>query len=241
MQNNQQSQPTTAPRLRLSWIASLPKSQRDAFIEALDDKQARILRRTFSPRAHDYQCEPNGDWAIWLLLGGRGCGKTRAGAEWVMEKIANDGARRVALVGETLHDVETVMVNGPSGLRQTAYDKSEALRFYKTARKIVWPNGAEAFCFSAEDPDSLRGHAFDLAWCDEFAKWRYAQETFDNLQFALREGPRPRQLITTTPKNRPELRALLEMPGVAVTRARSLDNRENLSPAFFDRPNRVPA
>lgn len=151
-----------------------------------------------------------------------------------MEKVAVDAARRVALIGQTLDDVEKVMVNGPSGLRQAAFDKTEALRYYKSSRKIVWPNGAEAFCFSAEEPDSLRGHAFDLAWCDEFAKWRYAQDTFDNLQFALREGQRPRQLITTTPRNRPELRALLQMPGLVVTRARSEDNRRNLSPAFLD-------
>lgn len=185
-------------------------------------------------RAHDYQREPDGDWTTWVLLGGRGSGKTRAGAEWVMEKIALDGARRVALIGTTLQDVEGVMIGGPSGLRRAAFDKTEALRFYKSSRKIVWPNGAEAFCFSAEEPDSLRGYAFDLAWCDEFAKWRYAQDTFDNLQFALREGPRPRQLITTTPRNRPELRALLDMPGIAITRARSEDNRRNLSPAFLD-------
>jgi phage terminase large subunit-like protein len=234
MPNNPQTPPRIEPRLRPNWIASLPKPRRDAWVDALEDDQARIYRRLFWLRAHDYQREPDGDWTAWLLLGGRGSGKTRAGAEWVMEKIALDGARRVALIGTTLADVEEVMIGGPSGLRRAAFDKTEALRFYKSARKIVWPNGAEAFAFSAEDPDSLRGHAFDLAWSDEFAKWRYAQETFDNLQFALREGPRPRQLITTTPRNRPELRALLAMPGVAITRARSIDNKDNLSPAFFD-------
>jgi phage terminase large subunit-like protein len=152
-----------------------------------------------------------------------------------LENVAYRQSGRIALIGETFADVRNVMVGGPCGILKVPLYDSEIPKYVKTERKLVWPNGAEAFCFSAEDPDSLRGHAFDLAWCDEFAKWRYAQETFDNLQFALREGPNPRQLITTTPKNRPELRALLEMPGVAVTRARSEDNRENLSPAFFDR------
>lgn len=225
---------TVDPRLHLSAVAQASAEVRNAWIDAMTPEELSLYRRLFALRAHPYQRAPDGDWTTWLLMGGRGSGKTRAGSEWVMETIALDGARRVALIGQTLHDVEEVMVGGPSGLRRAAFDKSEAPRFYKASRKIVWPNGAEAFVFSAEDPDSLRGHAFDLAWCDEFAKWRYAQDTFDNLQFALREGDRPRQLITTTPRNRPELRALLSVPGVAITRARSVDNKENLSPAFFD-------
>jgi phage terminase large subunit-like protein len=205
-----------------------------AFEESLTDLEAEVLAKSFwLLKSHEYQWPPGGDWSTWLLLGGRGCGKTRAGAEWVTTQIALNRYERVALIGQTLDDVRDVMIEGPSGLRKVSA-RGESPRFYKSAHKIVWPNGAEAFAFSAEEPDSLRGHAFDLAWCDEFAKWRYAQDTFDNLQFALREGPRPRQLITTTPRNRPELRALLDMPGVAITRARSIDNRENLSPAFFD-------
>jgi phage terminase large subunit-like protein len=184
-------------------------------------------------RARVSQVPPDGDWATWLFIGGRGSGKTRAGAEWVLERVAYREAQRVALIGETLADVRDVMIGGVSGLRAVALYDSEEPRYVKSERKLIWRNGAEARMFSAEDPDSLRGHAFDLAWCDEFAKWRHAQETFDNLQFALREGPWPRQLITTTPRNRPELKALLELPGVAVTRARSQDNAANLSPAFF--------
>jgi phage terminase large subunit-like protein len=184
--------------------------------------------------AHDYQRPPKGDWNAWLLLGGRGAGKTRAGAEWVLENVVFGAAKRIALIGETFADVRDVKIGGPCGLRKIPLYDSERPKYIKSEGRLIWRNGAEALAFSAEDPDSLRGHAFDLAWCDEYAKWRHAQATFDNLQFALREGPRPRQMITTTPKNRPELRALLDMPGVVVTRVRSEDNRANLSPVFLD-------
>lgn len=215
-------------------MLALPAAERAAAIRTTTASERLHLIYGWHILAHDYQRPPGGDWTAWILLGGRGAGKTRAGAEWVLECVAYRQAKRIALIGETFADAREVMVGGPCGLLKIPLYDSEIPKYVKTERKLIWPNGAEAFCFSADDPDSLRGHAFDLAWCDEFAKWRYAQETFDNLQFALREGPRPRQLITTTPRNRPELRALLDMRGVAVTRARSEDNRENLSPAFFD-------
>lgn len=203
------------------------------FLNSLSTDEAALYRGLFLLRAHDYQLEPDGDWTTWLLLGGRGSGKTRAGAEWVLEKIAFGEARRVALIGETLADVADVMIEGPSGLRNAAMQRDERPRFLRSQGKVTWTNGAVAHVFSAEDPDALRGHAFDLAWGDEFCKWRHAQETFDTLQMALREGGRPRQLFTTTPKNRPELRMLLTDPDIAVTRATSFDNAANLSPAFF--------
>jgi phage terminase large subunit-like protein len=208
-------------------------SVRRKFLQTLSDDEHRLYRDLFALSAHPYQREPEGGWTIWVLLGGRGAGKTRAGSEWVMEKVAEGRAGRVGLVGETLADVRDVMIEGPAGLRKAAMQRDERPRFLKSQRKLVWPNGAQARIFSAEDPDSLRGHAFDLAWCDEFAKWRHAQETFDTLQMAMREGPRPLQMVTTTPRDRPEVRALLALDGVVTTRARSADNRENLSPSFF--------
>jgi phage terminase large subunit-like protein len=216
-------------------ILSLPKTRRLELIRALTPAELRYVCYGWRIRARTSQLPPDGDWTTWLFMGGRGAGKTRAGAEWVLERIAYREARRVALIGETLSDVRDVMIGGPSGLRAVALYDSEEPRFLKSERKLIWRNGAEARMFSAEDPDSLRGHAFDLAWCDEFAKWRYAQETFDNLQMCLREGERPRALVTTTPRNRPELRALLEMPDLAVTHARSRDNWANLSKSYFTR------
>jgi phage terminase large subunit-like protein len=166
-------------------------------------------------------------------LGGRGAGKTRAGAEWVMNNVLSSRAGRIALIGETLADVRDVMIEGPSGIKSAAMTAAERPRFHASKRQLCWSNGAQALAFSAEDPDSLRGHEFDLAWCDEFAKWRHLGATFDNLQLSLRAGERPRQAITTTPRNRRELIALLKEPGVAVTRATTFDNSQYLAPSFL--------
>ena len=139
------------------------------------------------------------------MLGGRGAGKTRLGAEWV-RAIANGSAPygdqrclNIALVGETERDVREVMIEGPAGILRIS-PRSERPLWTATRRRLEWPNGAVALTFSAEDPEQLRGPQFDAAWCDELAKWRYVDETFDMLQFGLRLGIRPRQLITTTPR-----------------------------------------
>ena len=153
-------------------------------------------------RGRTDQKPPEGDWRTWVLMGGRGAGKTRAGAEWIHRIACQAGTAnvtlRVALVAETLGDAREIMIDGPSGIRRIA----RLLRptFEASRRRLVWPNGAVAHVFSSEDPESLRGPQFDLAWCDELAKWTYAQETWDMLQFGLRLGDRPRQLVTTTPR-----------------------------------------
>ncbi len=177
-------------------------------------------------------------WHTWLLLGGRGAGKTRAGAEWVtgmvrgLLGIAARPARRIALVGETLADVRDVMIHGPSGLMAVA-PPGERPQWKPSLRRLEWPNGAVAHAFSAEDPDSLRGPQFEAAWADELGKWRYAQETWDMLQLGLRLGHRPRQVVTTTPRRMPLIRQLLDDPSVRVTRARTADNAQNLAPSFL--------
>ncbi|MGN6548282.1 MAG: DNA-packaging protein [Pararhizobium sp.] len=182
------------------------------------------------------QRPPDGDWRTWVLMGGRGAGKTRAGAEWVHGLVTSAGAEtgtlRIALVAETLGDAREVMVDGVSGiLRIARFDRPS----YEAARRrLVWPTGAVAQIFSSEDPESLRGPQFDFAWCDELAKWRHPQETWDMLQFALRLGDRPRQLVTTTPRPVPLLKALLAAPDTVITRIRTLDNRGNLAPGFIE-------
>ena len=134
-------------------------------------------------------------WHTWLLLGGRGAGKTRAGAAWVtglvggLRGIAAQRVGRIALIGETMADVRDVMIDGPSGLLAVA-PAAERPQWKPSLRRLVWPNGAVAHAFSAEDPDCLRGPQFEAAWCDELGKWRYAQETWDMLQFGLRLGRR---------------------------------------------------
>ncbi len=180
------------------------------------------------------QQQPDGDWRNWLLIGGRGSGKTRAGSEWV-HLIASSSDRsdlRIALVAETLGDAREVMIDGVSGICRVA--RFRRPDFEASRRRLIWPNGAMAQIFSSEDPESLRGPQFHFAWSDELAKWRYAQETWDMLQFGLRLGDNPRQLITTTPRPIPLLKALMTDPGSRVVRMRTHDNADNLSPGFID-------
>ena len=139
----------------------------------------------------------------------------------------------MALVGETFADARNVMIEGPAGML-AIHDRRERPAWSPSLRKLEWPNGAVAHVFSAEDPDSLRGPQFEAAWADEIAKWRHVEETWDMLQFGLRLGSHPRQMVTTTPRPIPLLKRLLADPQVAVTRARTTDNAENLAPVFLD-------
>ena len=176
-------------------------------------------------------------WSTWLILGGRGAGKTRAGAEWVRAQalgkppFAMEPVARIALVGETMHDVRSVMVEGVSGLL-SIHPRKERPAFEPSRNQLVWPNGAIAQLFSAEDPDSLRGPQFGAAWADEIAKWRYGEAVWDMLQLALRLGREPRAVATTTPRPVPLLRRMLADVTVAVTRAKTSENAENLAPSF---------
>jgi phage terminase large subunit-like protein len=185
---------------------------------------------------HDHQRPPPGDWTTWLLIGGRGAGKTRAGAEWV-KAIAGRNAPRlagpIALIGETEHDAREVMVEGVSGVL-AVHGRFDRPIWMPSRRRVEFASGAVAQIFSAEDPESLRGPQFAAAWCDELAKWRQAEATFDMLQFGLRLGERPRQVITTTPRPIALLRRLIDDPTSTMTRASTEENARNLSPAFFD-------
>jgi phage terminase large subunit-like protein len=182
-------------------------------------------------------------WRVWLVMGGRGAGKTRAGAEWVRAKALGRGpagavpARRIALIGETMGDVRRVMVEGVSGLL-SVHAARERPRFEPSKGQITWASGAVAQLFSAENPDGLRGPQFDAAWCDEVAKWRHPQKTWDMLQFALRLGSAPQMVATTTPRPIPLLKKLLADPGTVVTRAATADNAANLAPTFISEMTR---
>ena len=179
------------------------------------------------------------DWTLWLVLGGRGAGKTRTGAEWVRGAVLGEPglseprAGRIALVGETYAAARDVMIEGPSGLLAIHRDRSERPAWSPTLRRLAWPNGALAHVFSAEDPDGLRGPQFDAAWGDELCKWCHADETWDTLQFGLRLGLNPRQVVTTTPRPIPLLQRLLAEPGTVVRRSRTSDNARNLAPTFL--------
>lgn len=189
--------------------------------------------------ARDDQLPPlNDGWRTWLILGGRGAGKTRAGAEWVraqalgLAPFARDPVSRIALVGETYHDVRSVMVEGVSGVL-AVHRRQERPEFFASRNEVVWPNGSIAQLFSAEDPDGLRGPQFGAAWCDELAKWRRAEDAWDMLQFALRLGTLPRAVVTTTPRANATLQRLLADATVALSRARTNDNAAHLAPSFL--------
>ena len=165
-------------------------------------------------------------------MGGRGAGKTRAGAEWVKAKV-QAGARRIALIGPAFRDVRDVMIEGPSGLIAISSPYNRPV--YEASRKrLRWPSGAVAFGYSAEDPDGLRGPQFDAAWGDEFAAWAYPQETLDMVRMGLRIGRHPQLMLTTTPRNIPALRGLIGASGVVMTQAATRDNAAHLSRGFVE-------
>ena len=204
----------------------------------LNGRQLEMLRTDFGFQALRHQRPPDAGnngapWATWLILGGRGAGKTRAGAEWVRHIACCDPMARIALVGETEHDVRTVMVEGVSGLLKV-HPHWERPSWQPTLRRLEWKNGAIAEIFSAENYEGLRGPQFSAAWCDELAKWRHAEATFDMLQFGLRLGARPRQVITTTPRPIALIKKLVADPTAALTRAGTIANALNLAPSFIE-------
>ena len=182
--------------------------------------------------ARPAQLAPDGDWRIWLILAGRGFGKTRSGAEWVRQQVERNQAGRIALVGATAADVRDTMIEGESGLLRIFPDETRP-RYEPSKRRVTFTNGAIATTYSADEPDRLRGPNHDAAWADEVAAWRYP-EAWDQLMFGLRIGDRPRAVATTTPRPPRLIRNLADRPDCVVTRGSTYDNADNLSPAFLD-------
>jgi phage terminase large subunit-like protein len=183
------------------------------------------------------------DWAIWLYLAGRGAGKTRSAAEWVREKAkyTNQGQLRFALVARTAADVRDVIVEGESGIMNVT-PPSERPHYEPSKRRLTWPNGNTATCFTADEPDSLRGPQCHYAWADEIAAWRQTPDaagmtSWDNLRVSARLGPHPQIIATTTPKRVPILYSLIEEAKktgrVNISRGSTLDNAGNLSDAYL--------
>ncbi|MFA9231501.1 MAG: terminase large subunit domain-containing protein, partial [Microgenomates group bacterium] len=205
-----------------AWLSCAPPQEVNEFLEGLSSNAFLALPWMFEFWALPHQLAPEGAWKTWVILGGRGAGKTRAGSEWVRSEV--EGAtptdpgrsKRIALVGETIDQVREIMIFGESGiLACTPPDRRP--EWQATRKRLVWPNGAVAQALSAHDPDSLRGPQFDAAWVDELAKWPKAQQAWDQLQFALRLGDNPRQVVTTTPQNVAALRSILQNPSTVTT------------------------
>tara|TARA_B000000565_G_scaffold254711_1_gene233607 strand:+ start:2753 stop:4132 length:1380 start_codon:yes stop_codon:yes gene_type:complete len=172
-------------------------------------------------------------WKIWLIMAGRGYGKTRTGAETIRQWVMSGQYRRIALIGNTEKDVRQVMIEGPSGLLACHPPNGMKPRYYASLGVVIWPNGAVASVYTAEAYEKLRGPQFDGAWIDELAKFRFAQETWDQLRMALRLGQQPRVVITTTPRPLPLIRNIMEDKLTKITRGSTFENKANLSQAFL--------
>jgi len=234
----------------VEWLLSLAPEQRAGAIDLLGPVERESLDRDWASWAHDGQAAPPGDWTTWVIMAGRGFGKTLAGAQWITSLVAGDsgdslsgcphsGEGRgqsdrlsplsIALVGATLDEARRVMVEGRSGLIAVA----DALvrDWNPSLRRLTFTTGAQAVLFSGASPEQLRGPDHHFAWCDELAKWEKPQETWDMLQFGLRLGTSPRVLVTTTPRPGPVLRGIMAEPDTIVTGGPSSANPHN-SPAW---------
>ena len=194
---------------------------------------------------HDHKCRharpsqrpPEGDWLVWLFSGGRGTGKTRAGAEWVLDQVWNQGAKRIALIARTPADARDVMIYGDSGIMAVS-DPHPRPVHEPTKRRLIWPNGAQAFTYSAAAPSQLRGPQHDAAWCDETAAWFDARKgdvldtSWNNLMLGLRLGKMPRCFVTTTPKRVRLIREVMDRHSTRITTDTTYANLQNLAPSF---------
>lgn len=219
-------------------VARCDPAVRQQLVESFSHEQQVALLYAWRCWARSKQVTPEGDWRIWLILAGRGFGKTRTGAEFVREQVEAGHAGRVALVGATAADVRDTMIEGASGL-MSVFPPDRRPVYEPSKRRVTFSNGAIATAFSADQPDRLRGPNHDLAWADELAAWRYV-DAWDQLMLGLRLGDRPRAVITTTPRPLPLIRRLAASTDgtVHLTRGSTFENAANLSPEFIDEMRR---
>ncbi|MET1111652.1 MAG: terminase family protein [Allosphingosinicella sp.] len=187
-------------------------------VRSLTAEERLVLDTDWPSWAHSGQMPPEDEWRVWVLLAGRGFGKTRAGAEWVSAFARANPDAAIALVGANPEEARAVMVEGRSGLLAVAREgERDRMRWEPSRKRLIFASGAEAFVYSAANPESLRGPEHHIAWCDELAKWRRGQAAWDNLRLGLRLGAKPRALVTTTPRPVPVLKRLLALDGTILT------------------------
>lgn len=213
-------------------MSLLPDDERRRLLDELTDSEAEDLLHDWAFWARANQIAPTGDWRTWLILAGRGFGKTRTGAEWVRAEVEANRRGRLALIGATAADVRDVMVEGESGIMATARPSFRPI-YEPSKRRVTWPNGAIATTYSADEPDRLRGPQHDGGWADELAAWR-RPEAWDMFLFGLRLGPDPRSVVTTTPRPTKIIKDLLAAATTHTTRGATYDNLDNLAPAFAE-------
>ena len=213
-----------------SSLASLPELERATILAEMTDPELLELEFDWKFWARQNQLAPESVWSVWLVLAGRGFGKTECGAQWIRQRVEN-GAMDIALIAETQKDLDSVMV--PRLLSIYPEHERPVATFKPT--KIKWTNGALAQGYNGTEPNQLRGPEFDTAWVDELAKYRYARETWDMLQFTMRRGSDPRVMVTTTPRPIPVVKEILKDTTTAITRGSTFDNAGNLPPVFLER------
>lgn len=211
-------------------LASLPERERQKTIDGLSVEAQAELAHHWPFWARPEQLVPQGDWTYWLILAGRGWGKTRTGAETVREWVKS--IDMVNLIGATVDDARDIMIEGESGILAVCPD-DERPEYKKSERKLVWPNGATSLIFTADEPERLRGKQHKAIWADEMAAWRY-QEAWDQAKFGLRLGDKPRAVVTTTPRPVRNVVELVNDNATFITRGTTYDNRLNLAPSFFE-------
>lgn len=210
-------------------LAALPATETEAILAELSVAELVALEHDWESWARSNQLAPEGDWRGWLLMAGRGFGKTRTLVEWVRSNLQPDD--RVAIVGPTAGDVRDVLIEGESGILATSPPWMRP-EYEPSKRRLTWPSGAMAITYSADEPDRLRGPQHTRAVADEIATWRYPDEAWANLMLGLRLGSNPQWVAATTPKPIRLIRQLLEQDGVVVSRGTTYDNRANLADAF---------
>ena len=210
--------------------------EESAYIEAQNNLRNLLTenkRYSWSYQARSSQLPPLGDWRTWLIMAGRGFGKTRTGAETLRSWIHSGQCRRIALLSKTIGEARAVMVEGNSGLLEI-HPPCERPLFEQGRHQLRWPNGALATLYGADHFERLRGPQFDAAWIDELAKFRYPEEAWNQLMLSLRLGTDPRCIVTTTPRPIPLIEKLLKSEDVVVTKGTTFENRDNLAPAFLE-------
>lgn len=195
----------------------------------LDDEKER-RRCDWVKRARHDQLAPLGEWYVWLILAGRGWGKTRTGAEWVRLQV-RQRYRFVNIIGATADDARDIMIEGESGILAIC-PRGERPEYKKSQRRLAWPNGSSSLIFTADEPERLRGKQHEKLWADELAAWRYP-EAWDQAMLGLRLGDNPQAVVTTTPRPTPMIKELIVTDAVAITKGTTYDNRDNLAPKFF--------
>lgn len=222
--------PDTAFRDWLDAALLLPLDERIAKIVELEPHQVERLRYVWRFFARPAQLPPAPPWTFWLILAGRGFGKTRCGSEQV--RVWARSQQYVNIIGATSDDARDIMVEGESGLLSIC-PNHERPTYLPSKRRLEWPNGAVSLIFTADEPERLRGKQHSSLWMDELAAWRYAQEAWDQAILGLRLGANPQAVVTTTPRPNALIKGLLANPACVVSRGTTHQNRNNLAPSFL--------